>query len=347
VAPLPAWTPTAAREAMLELPVLIPRWPATRILPSLSLRFGGDYTFRFAARVDDASEWVAASPVGPHVLDGPMPAAEPRGRVTADVDAGARVSADIDLFTVPSPARCVSLRITLRADDLSEALAAPMLASVSLSDERTSDEKAQDTGRVLLEVPALSQMEARADLRHRLCSPTSVAMVLGYWRRAVDVETLAAEVFDARHDLYGVWPAAIRAAARRGLGGYLLRFPSWTAAAWCLERGLPVIASVRYTAGELPGAAIESTTGHLVVLTGYEQAMAFVNDPAAPTAAAVPRRYALADLQRVWLGRTGVGYVLFPPAGSGTTSSASTCLESAAGLGAAEPGLGTAPSPSE
>jgi Peptidase_C39 like family len=324
VAPLPAWTPTAAPEAILELPVLIPRSPATRILPSLSLRFGGDYTFRFEARIDDVGEWVAASPVGPHPVEPPLPAPGP----------GARVRAEIDLFTVPSPARRVSLRIALRAHDLEAALRAPMLASVSLSDEQTSDEKPPDMGRVLLEVPPLSQMEAPAELRHRICSPTSVAMVLAYWKRAVHVETLAADVFDARHDLYGVWPAAIRAAARRGLGGYLLRFPSWTAAAWCLERGLPVVASVRYGPGELPGAALESTAGHLVVLTGYEQAMVLVNDPAAPTAEAVPRRYALADLQRVWLGRTGVGYVLFPPAESEAECSPPTHLESAPDLGA-------------
>jgi hypothetical protein len=125
------------------------------------------------------------------------------------------------------------------------------------------------------------------------------------------VADLAREMFQPELDLYGVWPAAIRAASRRGVGGYLLRFPDWAAAAWCLERGMPVIASVRYGAGELAGAAIGETSGHLLVLTGYDDGDVFVNDPAAPRASEVARRYRLDELRRVWLARSGMGYVLF------------------------------------
>jgi hypothetical protein len=125
---------------------------------------------------------------------------------------------------------------------------------------------------------------------------------------------VAADVFHRATDRYGVWPAAIRAAAARGVAGYLLRFPDWSAAAWCLARGIPIIASIRYAAGELTGAAVEATTGHLVVLTGYENGVVLVNDPAAPTGDTVPRRYRRDEVTRAWLERAGVGYVLFDPA---------------------------------
>ena len=137
-------------------------------------------------------------------------------------------------------------------------------------------------------------------------------MVLGFWGRPADVASVAAEVYHPGLDRYGVWPAAIRAAARRGVAGYLLRFPDWASARWCLGQGLPVIASIRYGAGELTGAAVAATTGHLVVLTGYEGDAVLVNDPAAPDDATVPRRYAVDELRRVWLDRAGVGYVLRP-----------------------------------
>jgi hypothetical protein len=163
-------------------------------------------------------------------------------------------------------------------------------------------------------VPALSQVEADATLGARICSPTSVAMVLGYWGRPAAPTVLAAEVFHPGLDIYGVWPAAVRAAAARGVAGYLLRFPDWSAARWCLDRGIPIVASVRYGAGELTGAAVAATPGHLLVLVGWDDGHVLVNDPASPTAAGVPRRYDADEFGRVWLARGGVGYVLFDPA---------------------------------
>ncbi len=186
--------------------------------------------------------------------------------------------------------------------------------SLSAADDAPPDLRLPDGVAARLDVPALSQLEADAALGPRICSPTSVAMVLGYWGRAAAPSALAAEVFHPALDIYGVWPAAVRAAAARGIAGYLLRFPDWSAARWCLERGIPIVASIRYVAGELTHAAIAATPGHLLVLVGLDGDAVLVNDPAAPTAASVPRRYRADEFGKVWLARGGVGYVLFDPA---------------------------------
>lgn len=298
--PLSGWAPAGPETALLELPPLRPRAAATRIIPSLSVLTEREHTFRFEARSAGGRAWTSLSPVGPH----PFAASEL-------IDP--RLRPEIDFYTASPPVEDVRLRVWIHSPALAEVTRAPALIAVSASDEEVGDGAAAD-GRAALSVPALSQMETPGANGSRICSPTSVAMVLGYWKRPAAPLDLAGEMFDSRHDLYGVWPAAIRAAARHGVSGYLLRFPSWSAAAWCLEEGVPVVASVRYGAGELAGAAIESTNGHLLVLTGYDGATVLANDPAAPTAREVPRRYALADLRRVWLERSGVGYVLFDTA---------------------------------
>jgi hypothetical protein len=164
-----------------------------------------------------------------------------------------------------------------------------------------------------VDVPALSQMVEDPAIASRICSPTSVAMVLGALGLPATAAAVAEDVFHPGLDRYGIWPAAIAAAGRRGALGYVLRFPDWSAAAWCLEHGLPVIASVRYEPGGLPGAPMESTSGHLLVITGQDGSEVLVNDPAAPTAATVSRRYSLEALARAWLGGSGIGYILFRP----------------------------------
>src|SRR5262249_56206178 len=82
-------------------------------------------------------------------------------------------------------------------------------------------------GSARLSVPALSQMEANPALASRICSPTSVAMVLGYLGVGVTPERLAADVFHPALDIYGVWPPAVSPAAPRGGLGYPPPLPPW------------------------------------------------------------------------------------------------------------------------
>ncbi len=290
-------------EALLEFPACRPRGGVRHLLPSLSVLTERPYSVRFelSARSDGTwSSWVATTTLGA--------AAFPVLSAAAD---GLRC--DVDVYTTTAPVDAVKLRVRVAATDLPTVLAAPWIATLSACDVGPLASPIAAGSPSLIAVPARSQMQAPPDIAARICSPTSVAMVLEYWGRPTVTPSLAAEMFDPVTECFGVWPAAIQAAGRRGVAGYLLRFPDWSAAAWCLARQLPIIASIRYAAGELAGAAIVETSGHLVVITGREGDDVLVNDPAAPTAASVPRRYRLDELQRVWLERSGVGYVLFRP----------------------------------
>jgi hypothetical protein len=276
-----------------------PRAPAHRVVPALSALGESPRGFRFELSTFAAgtwSPWIVGATVG-------------RARFAEGAARSETLVCEIDEFIANPPAERIRLVLRASADGAGSSLGARWC--VSLSAWSPGPETPLEAGGARLVVPALSQMEEDAAIRHRICSPTCVAMVLGYHGHQVAVADLAREMFQPELDLYGVWPAAIRAAGRRGVGGYLLRFPDWAAAAWCLERGLPVIASVRYGAGELAGAAIGETSGHLLVLTGHDGGDVFVNDPAAPRAADVARRYRLDELRRVWLGHSGIGYVLF------------------------------------
>jgi hypothetical protein len=294
-------------EAVVDFPEWRPRRAARHLVPAFSALSPAGASFRFevsAQRAEGWSAWVAGATLG-EARFAPL-------AVRAD-----GLAAEIDEFVSEAPARAVRVRLRVSVDPRHPPFAVPWLVSLSAWDGSLPAPSRTPSGATArLAVPALSQMDAEEAIRIRICSPASVAMVLAYWGERVEVASLAREIFHPTLDRYGVWPAAIRAAGRHGVAGYLLRFPDWASAEWCLERGLPVIASVRYAAGELDGAAIPETSGHLLVLTGCAGDQVLVNDPAAATAASVARRYRLDQFCRVWLERAGVGYVLVRPSTS-------------------------------
>jgi hypothetical protein len=294
------------RDLIVKLPEWRPREPAHRLVPALSVLGDGVAGFRFEMSVFSAGAW------------SPWLGGATVGRANFPV-AAARcdtLACEVDEFIASTPAERVRLILRVSPADPDAPLAAPWCVSLSAWSPGAPPGQPPGSG-ARLAVPAFSQMDEDAAIRNRICSPASVAMVLAYYGAPIAVADLAREIFQPELDLYGVWPAAVRAAGRRGVAGYLLRFPDWATAAWCLEQGMPIIASVRYGPGELTDAAIPETSGHLLVLTGYAGDDVLVNDPAAPRADAVARRYRLEELRRVWLERTGVGYVLFAPLPSG------------------------------
>jgi hypothetical protein len=286
-------------DALLDCGPWAPRRAAAHLLPAFAALAPVAPAFRFelSVRVNGGwSPWVATVTLGRADFEPLRTVAGP-------------LTAETDQVMVTPPAEAVRLRVRCRGP-----LPDAWLASLSAAADARVDFGAPPGAGTAVSVPALSQVVEDPSIAMRICSPTSVAMVLRYWGRPATAAAVAADVFHADTDQYGVWPAAISAAALRGVAGYLLRFPDWTAAAWCLGRGIPIIASIKYAAGEVRDAPVEATSGHLIVLTGYEDGFVLVNDPAGATAAAVPRRYRREELTRAWLARGGIGYVLFDPA---------------------------------
>jgi hypothetical protein len=163
-----------------------------------------------------------------------------------------------------------------------------------------------------IDVPFRSQRTPDPLLSGRLCSPTSVAMVLasnGVVRPVFDV---ASRAYDSRHDIYGNWPRNIQAAYTLGVPGYLTRFSQWSDVYNTLNAGTPLIVSIQAKKGELRGAPYSETGGHLIVVRGYNAAGdLLVNDPASGEEANGRLVYNREDLQKVWFERTlGTTYVL-------------------------------------
>jgi len=159
------------------------------------------------------------------------------------------------------------------------------------------------------------------------CSPTSLAMVLSYYGRLPASSTytwvpksyaqrwvngVARSVFDHTYDGTGNWPFNTAYAGTRVSGSFVTRLADLRMAERFIRVGIPLIVSIRFDRGQLSGAPISSTDGHLVVLTGFTAAgNPIVNDPAAPSSKTVRRTYNRAQFERAWIGGSaGMSYVL-------------------------------------
>lgn len=160
-------------------------------------------------------------------------------------------------------------------------------------------------------VPFRSQKTEKPEIAGRICSPTSLAMMLehrGVQRTTLEVAELC---FDRRHDIYGNWTRAIQGAFELGVPGYLARFQDWKSVEGSINAGQPLVISIAAKVGELEGAPYEKTAGHLLVLTGFDgKGGVHVNDPAVSDPASGARVYRRSDLERVWMARGGTAYVL-------------------------------------
>jgi hypothetical protein len=151
-----------------------------------------------------------------------------------------------------------------------------------------------------------------------ICSPTSVSMVLEYRGVKRPTEVVADRMYDPAYKLYGNWWRAVQAAYSWGVPGHVERFGDWNAVKRYIANGQPVIASIRINKGEMSHKPERQSNGHLIVIVGFTaEGDVLVNDPVGKTVEDGTATYKRADMEKVWLERGGVAYILEPREGGG------------------------------
>ena len=172
-----------------------------------------------------------------------------------------------------------------------------------------------------LSVPARSQM-IYPNGGEVWCSPTSLSMVMAYWakkkgKRSLNkkVPTVARGTYDYVYRGNGNWPFNTAYAGTSGLKASVNRFSSLGQVERWISKGVPVVASISWARGELTGAPIPASSGHLLVIRGFTNAgNVIVNDPAASSNSGVRRAYQRDEFYRAWFktGSGGVAYIVRP-----------------------------------
>lgn len=166
--------------------------------------------------------------------------------------------------------------------------------------------------KVDLPVPERSQMIEDPAIARRICSPTSLAMVLEYYGIDLPTEEVAYSVYDHGAGIHGNWIFNTAYAGSFGLQAYVDHYNIQDLKEE-VEKGYPVICSIRFKAGELEGAPIQGTSGHLLVVRGFTVKdhipYIIVNDPAAPDNHSVRREYRVDQFIRAW---NGYVYIIRP-----------------------------------
>lgn len=179
----------------------------------------------------------------------------------------------------------------------------------------TSDHQAWG---VDLNVPQRSQMIYKKG-GEVWCSPTTTSMILAYWGFSVPVPQAADSTYDYTYQGNGNWPFNTAWASTYGLQAYITRMSSMSQIEEWISAGIPVAISFGFNAGELDGAPITSSGGHIMLVRGFDKdGNVIVNDPAASSDDGVRIVYKRDQLERLWLQHSGGTVYLIYPRGHAT-----------------------------
>ncbi len=310
--------PRYPRRGAWTSPVYVTDFPVTEVLPSWNVDTPGDSGVKFFIRTRDfgTGDW------SPWLYIGSWGRTLPRGKQTIAFGGG---EVDIDYLKLIYPANAYQMRAVLESFDV-DGESTPsvrrltMVYSGVVKDDAeraklTRPVKIQGEWARTLDVPFFTQADAPPALKPRICSPTSVTMVMRYQGDEGAMVDNALAIYDPEYEIFGNWGRAVAYAGERGFDTYLDRIRTWDQVKAYIAQGQPVIASIRFESGTFPSNVMDQTNGHLVVIRGLTPEGDAVMNDSASKKRGEGAVYRSEELARAWLRHGGVAYIIRPMGG--------------------------------
>ncbi len=235
---------------------------------------------------------------------------------------------DTDVFVVKdkvnSVGKKIQIKVNLYSADLKSTPTLSQLTATFIDNNKSKEVLADNAEKIyyekILETPCFSQYEREESIASRICSPTSLTMVLNRMGENLIVEDVAWNCYDYKYDGFGNWAFNVAFAGSLGYEAYI-EYGSFESLQREISKGYPVVVSVKYTNDinnkEYP--YIENspltTSGHLIVVCGIEvnnsgEVYIVVNDPAGKNNESVRRKYKLNEFLIAWSKSNNAMYVI-------------------------------------
>lgn len=306
------------KERVLVSPVLDAGEDWDELVPSWGVASEPGMGVRFevrAVRPESTTKWYVMGDWSPD------PSRQPRTSTNGQRDEDGDVLTDT--LVLSRPARTLQFRLTLRTDQ-EDRMPSLTFLSASFRNSKAAPERPAG-GAIAGERPPawgkVIEAPRKAQLNYEngnvICSPTSLAMLIGHWGNVLGRADLRLEVPEVvRGVMDPGWPGtgnwtfnAAFAHYLPGIRAYVARFRGIESLERWIEAGIPIAVSVSYDL--LKGRGQKGRNdGHIVVLVGFtEDGDPVFNDPGRNV---VRLTYKRADFEAAWGSSANTVYVVYP-----------------------------------
>lgn len=234
---------------------------------------------------------------------------------------------DTDVFTLTDKinniAKKIQIKVNLYSLDINITPSVSQITATFIDTVKFENLVTENIGDIYcertLEIPVFSQYEREKSIASKICSPTSLTMVLNGMGENLVVEDVSWNCYDYKYEGFGNWAFNVAFAGSLGYEAYI-EYGSIETIQREISKGYSTIVSVKYTNNinnkEYP--YIENspltTSGHLIVVCGIEfnnnEVYIIVNDPAGKSSEVVRRRYKLSEFLMAWRKSYNIMYVI-------------------------------------